>query len=155
APDRGKSRGRAVRGAHRSPLPAPSGRHRRVERGPHPQARHGAGRPPLRARGRRWPGAAPEQPGFRAREGRAGGTRRLAPGRPSELTVAPLASLPATAEELDALAAVPTDLLIGDSCRPARSGRRLAVEDPATGATICTVADASSSDCMKALCAAA
>ena len=37
--------------------------------------------------------------------------------------------------------AVPKELLIGGEWRPAASGKTFAVEDPATGASVCDVAD--------------
>lgn len=49
---------------------------------------------------------------------------------------------------------VPTGLFIGGRWREASSGRALAVEDPATGAVLREVADASSEDAMSALDAA-
>ena len=54
-----------------------------------------------------------------------------------------------------AVAAAPTDLLIGGDWRPATGGARLAVEDPATGETIAEVADATPADGLAALDAAA
>jgi succinate-semialdehyde dehydrogenase/glutarate-semialdehyde dehydrogenase len=56
--------------------------------------------------------------------------------------------------EWTAVASVPTGLLVAGAWRPAEDGRELAVEDPGTGATVCTVADASEVDCMAALSAA-
>jgi succinate-semialdehyde dehydrogenase / glutarate-semialdehyde dehydrogenase len=56
--------------------------------------------------------------------------------------------------EREALALVPTDLLIGDGWMPAEGGRTLPVEDPATGETLAEVADASPSDALTALDAA-
>jgi succinate-semialdehyde dehydrogenase/glutarate-semialdehyde dehydrogenase len=53
------------------------------------------------------------------------------------------------------LAGVPTGLLIGGSWREAESGGRFEVEDPATGAALCDVADARSADAAAALDAAA
>ena len=41
-----------------------------------------------------------------------------------------------------AVAAAPTELLIGGDWRPAATGARFGVEDPATGQTIAEVADA-------------
>lgn len=52
------------------------------------------------------------------------------------------------------LAAVPTQLLIGGRWRDAEGGATLAVEDPATGEVIATVADASEADGAAALDAA-
>jgi succinate-semialdehyde dehydrogenase/glutarate-semialdehyde dehydrogenase len=57
--------------------------------------------------------------------------------------------------EAEVLAAVPKGLLIGGEWRPAASGARLAVEDPATGETLCEVADGSADDAAAALAAAA
>jgi len=57
--------------------------------------------------------------------------------------------------EAEVLAAVPKGLLIGGEWRPAASGARLAVEDPATGETLCEVADGSADDAAAALDAAA
>jgi succinate-semialdehyde dehydrogenase/glutarate-semialdehyde dehydrogenase len=45
----------------------------------------------------------------------------------------------------------PTDLLIDGSWTAAGDGRRFAVDDPATGETIASVADASSDDALRAL----
>ncbi len=50
---------------------------------------------------------------------------------------------------------VPTDLLVAGTWRPARSGRRLDVTDPATGAVLASVADADVTDAGSALDAAA
>ena len=50
---------------------------------------------------------------------------------------------------------VPTDLLIGGVWRPAGSGRRLEVSDPATGTVLASVADADPSDATAAVDAAA
>jgi succinate-semialdehyde dehydrogenase / glutarate-semialdehyde dehydrogenase len=63
-------------------------------------------------------------------------------------------SLDAALAEWDALDFAPRDLLIGGAWRASASGRRLAVEDPATGETICEVADAEPSDARAALDAA-
>jgi succinate-semialdehyde dehydrogenase/glutarate-semialdehyde dehydrogenase len=57
--------------------------------------------------------------------------------------------------EAEVLAAVPKDLLIDGEWRAAASGKRLAVEDPATGETLCEVADGSGDDAAAALDAAA
>ena len=57
--------------------------------------------------------------------------------------------------EAEVLAAVPKGLLIGGEWRPAASGARLAVEDPATGETLCEVADGSADAAAAALAAAA
>jgi succinate-semialdehyde dehydrogenase/glutarate-semialdehyde dehydrogenase len=59
-----------------------------------------------------------------------------------------------TAEQT-ALAWAPTELFIAGEWREGRDGRRLAVEDPATGQVLCEVADASAADCEDALAAAA
>jgi succinate-semialdehyde dehydrogenase/glutarate-semialdehyde dehydrogenase len=61
----------------------------------------------------------------------------------------------AALRELDALASAPVKLLIGGRWREARGGRWMSVADPATGATLCTVADAEAADCLAALDAAA
>jgi succinate-semialdehyde dehydrogenase/glutarate-semialdehyde dehydrogenase len=52
------------------------------------------------------------------------------------------------------LDAVPTDLFIGGKWRAAEGGARFDVEDPATGATLTTVADATAADACAALDAA-
>src|SRR5262249_30407869 len=51
--------------------------------------------------------------------------------------------------------AVPKKLLIGGEWRPAASGNTFAVEDPATGAALCDVADGDAGDADAALGAAA
>ncbi|GHH79385.1 NAD-dependent succinate-semialdehyde dehydrogenase [Promicromonospora soli] len=56
--------------------------------------------------------------------------------------------------ESDLLAAVPDGLLIGGRWRPASSGATLTVDDPSTGRTIKTIADAGADDGMAALDAA-
>jgi succinate-semialdehyde dehydrogenase/glutarate-semialdehyde dehydrogenase len=56
--------------------------------------------------------------------------------------------------EADLLAAVPDGLLIGGRWRPATGGATLTVEDPSTGETIHTIADADAKDGMAALDAA-
>ncbi|MBN1606172.1 MAG: betaine-aldehyde dehydrogenase, partial [Polyangiaceae bacterium] len=53
-----------------------------------------------------------------------------------------------------ALAAAPTELLIGGEWRAAQRGGRFAVEDPATGETLAEVADATPADGLAALDAA-
>lgn len=58
------------------------------------------------------------------------------------------------ADERRVLESVPTDLLIGGVWRPAGSGRRFSVEDPATGQVLAEVADGSTEDGMAALAAA-
>ncbi len=50
---------------------------------------------------------------------------------------------------------VPTDLLIGGRWRPAKSGQRLTVSDPATEQALAQVADGSAEDAKEALSAAA
>jgi succinate-semialdehyde dehydrogenase/glutarate-semialdehyde dehydrogenase len=57
--------------------------------------------------------------------------------------------------EAEVLAAVPKNLLIGGAWCPSGSGARLAVEDPATGETLCEVADGGADDAHAALDAAA
>ena len=59
----------------------------------------------------------------------------------------------ATREEA-LVASVPTDLLVGGRWVPSSSGERFAVEDPATGAVLTTVADATAQDGAAALDAA-
>ena len=51
--------------------------------------------------------------------------------------------------------AVPKELFIGGEWRPAASGKTFAVEDPATGASLCDVADGDATDAIAALDAAA
>lgn len=58
------------------------------------------------------------------------------------------------ADEDRVLSAVAKDLFVGGEWLPARSGRRLAVEDPATGQVVAEVADASPADSTAALDAA-
>jgi succinate-semialdehyde dehydrogenase/glutarate-semialdehyde dehydrogenase len=58
------------------------------------------------------------------------------------------------AREHAVLDTVPTELLVGGSWRPAASGARLAVDDPATGKTLTEVADAGPEDGLAALDAA-
>ena len=60
-----------------------------------------------------------------------------------------------SADERRLLESVPTGLLIGGEWRESESGRRFAVDDPATGSTLATVADASAADAEAALDAAA
>src|ERR1700677_2321386 len=57
--------------------------------------------------------------------------------------------------EAEVLAAVPKELFIAGEWRPAASGARLEVEDPATGKLLCEIADADEGDAMAALGAAA
>ncbi len=59
------------------------------------------------------------------------------------------------AQEQAVLAAVPKDLYIGGSWRPAASGATFAVEDPSTQLPLVEVADASTDDALAALSAAA
>ena len=63
-------------------------------------------------------------------------------------------SLDAALAQWDALDFSPHDLLLGGAWCPSVSGRRLPVEDPATGGTICEVADAEPADARAALDAA-
>ncbi len=49
------------------------------------------------------------------------------------------------------LDAVPKDLFIGGEWRPAASGKTFAVEDPATGESLCEVADGDATDALAAL----
>jgi succinate-semialdehyde dehydrogenase/glutarate-semialdehyde dehydrogenase len=60
----------------------------------------------------------------------------------------------ATADETRVVEGVKTQLLIGGEWRDAEGGATLEVEDPATGETIATVADASVADARAALAAA-
>ncbi|MHA7155917.1 NAD-dependent succinate-semialdehyde dehydrogenase [Arthrobacter sp. TMN-50] len=60
-----------------------------------------------------------------------------------------------TQREQELLAQVPTGLLIGGSWRDASTGKTFDIEDPATGNTLLTIADASPADGMAALDAAA
>jgi succinate-semialdehyde dehydrogenase/glutarate-semialdehyde dehydrogenase len=57
-------------------------------------------------------------------------------------------------DERAVLAAAPKQLLIGGAWRDGRDGGTVAVEDPATGATIAEVADATAEDALDALAAA-
>jgi len=57
--------------------------------------------------------------------------------------------------EAEVLDAVPKELFIAGAWRPAESGARLGVEDPATGQTLCEIADAGEVDAKAALSAAA
>ena len=59
-----------------------------------------------------------------------------------------------TISEKDLLARVPTQLFIGGKWTDATSGRQIRVQDPATGAVIATIADASVADGARALDAA-
>lgn len=70
------------------------------------------------------------------------------------MTLAP-ASTPPALDEAQALASVPTGLLVGGHRGAGASGASFAVEDPATGATLCSVADAEPADAIEALAAAA
>ncbi|MEU4391894.1 NAD-dependent succinate-semialdehyde dehydrogenase [Kribbella sp. NPDC023855] len=56
--------------------------------------------------------------------------------------------------EQEVVEGCPTELFIAGKWRPAEGGKTLAVEDPATGTTLCDVADASPADGMAALDAA-
>ncbi|HEY0617117.1 MAG TPA: NAD-dependent succinate-semialdehyde dehydrogenase [Kribbella sp.] len=56
--------------------------------------------------------------------------------------------------EQEVIQACPAELFIGGKWRSAEGGKTLAVEDPATGTTLCDVADASPADGMAALDAA-
>ena len=56
--------------------------------------------------------------------------------------------------EAEVLEAVPKELFIAGAWRAAESGDRLPVEDPATGQTLCEIADAGEADAMAALTAA-
>ena len=56
--------------------------------------------------------------------------------------------------ESEVIAAVPKELFIAGAWRPAKSGDRLGVEDPATGETLCEIADAGEADALDALAAA-
>jgi len=57
--------------------------------------------------------------------------------------------------EAEVLESVPKELFIAGTWRAAQSGDRLPVEDPATGQTLCEIADAGEADAMAALTAAA
>jgi succinate-semialdehyde dehydrogenase/glutarate-semialdehyde dehydrogenase len=57
-------------------------------------------------------------------------------------------------EERKVVEAVPKQLLIGGEWRDATGGRTFGVEDPATGETLCEVADADAADALAALDAA-
>jgi succinate-semialdehyde dehydrogenase/glutarate-semialdehyde dehydrogenase len=57
--------------------------------------------------------------------------------------------------EAEVIAAVPKELFIAGAWRPAASGARLEVEDPATAKALCEIADADEGDAMAALNAAA
>ncbi|WP_433011268.1 NAD-dependent succinate-semialdehyde dehydrogenase [Kribbella sp. CA-294648] len=56
--------------------------------------------------------------------------------------------------EQEVVKGCPTELFIAGKWRPAEGGKTLAVEDPATGTTLCDVADASPADGLAALDAA-
>src|SRR5258705_7731495 len=56
--------------------------------------------------------------------------------------------------EQEVIKGCPTELFIGGKWRPAEGGKTLGVEDPATGTTLCEVADGSPADGMAALDAA-
>jgi succinate-semialdehyde dehydrogenase/glutarate-semialdehyde dehydrogenase len=57
--------------------------------------------------------------------------------------------------ETEVLSNVPKELFIAGAWRPADSGARLEVEDPATGQPLCEIADAGEADALAALAAAA
>ena len=57
-------------------------------------------------------------------------------------------------DEHAVLDGVPTDLYVGGEWRPASGGDSFAVEDPATGKTLCEIADATPEDAVAALDAA-
>src|SRR3954454_4624889 len=57
--------------------------------------------------------------------------------------------------EAEVLGSVPKQLLVGGEWRDGSEGATLAVEDPATGETLCEVADASVQDAQAALASAA
>ncbi|WP_345604611.1 NAD-dependent succinate-semialdehyde dehydrogenase [Pseudonocardia adelaidensis] len=65
------------------------------------------------------------------------------------------AATSSSSDEARVVDAVPTGLFIGGAWRPAGSGRTFPVDDPATGKTLCEVADAGPEDGMEALAAAA
>src|ERR1700692_2797671 len=56
--------------------------------------------------------------------------------------------------ESEVLSNVPKELFIAGKWRPASEGGRLAVEDPATGETLCEIADGTTVDALAALTAA-
>jgi succinate-semialdehyde dehydrogenase/glutarate-semialdehyde dehydrogenase len=56
--------------------------------------------------------------------------------------------------ESEVLHSVPKELFIAGAWRPAQSGARLEVEDPATGQPLCEIADAGETDALAALAAA-
>lgn len=56
--------------------------------------------------------------------------------------------------EQEVVDSVPKDLLIDGTWRPSSSGRTIPVEDPASGGTICEVADADTGEALAALAAA-
>ena len=62
--------------------------------------------------------------------------------------------MPLASQEQAVIDAVPKGLLIGGEWRDGRGGGTIAVEDPATGETLCEVADAQPADAMAALDAA-
>jgi succinate-semialdehyde dehydrogenase/glutarate-semialdehyde dehydrogenase len=57
--------------------------------------------------------------------------------------------------ESELLNAAPKELFIAGAWRPARSGERMEVEDPATGKVLCEIADCGADDALDALSAAA
>ncbi|BDI21542.1 NAD-dependent succinate-semialdehyde dehydrogenase [Herbiconiux sp. L3-i23] len=64
------------------------------------------------------------------------------------------ATAPTAADESRVLGSVPTDLLIGADWSPSSSGATFDVRDPATGAVLATIADATPEDGIRALDAA-
>jgi succinate-semialdehyde dehydrogenase/glutarate-semialdehyde dehydrogenase len=70
-------------------------------------------------------------------------------------TLAAEVSLSITTEEQTVIDAVPAELYIGGEWRPGGGGKRFGVEDPATGETLCEIADATPEDALAALDAAA
>jgi succinate-semialdehyde dehydrogenase / glutarate-semialdehyde dehydrogenase len=63
--------------------------------------------------------------------------------------------MPTDSHEQVVIDAVPKGLFIGGEWRPAASGKTFPVEDPATGASLCDVADGDATDAIAALDAAA
>ena len=57
--------------------------------------------------------------------------------------------------ESELLNAAPKELFIAGAWRPARTGQRMEVEDPATGRALCEIADCGAEDALDALSAAA
>ncbi|MGH2851432.1 MAG: aldehyde dehydrogenase family protein, partial [Solirubrobacteraceae bacterium] len=56
--------------------------------------------------------------------------------------------------ESEVLSRVPKELFVAGEWRPGEHGARLSVEDPATGETLCEIADATTADALAALTAA-